>query len=66
MDEKEIIRDIQIVCKCKVIKYRAIRQAIENGADTIEKVRMKTRANTGCGKRCTPKILEMIELHKKK
>lgn len=65
MNDNDIIRDISIVCKCKAVRYKTIRIAIEEGADTIEKVREKTSANTGCGKRCTDKIHEMIREHGK-
>ena len=65
MDVNEIKRDIATVCKCKAVRYKTIRKAIEEGADTLVKVRQKTRANTGCGYACTQKILEMIELHKR-
>jgi len=63
MDSSEIIRDIQIVCKCKGVKYKTIKKAIKEGATTIEKVKAKTRANTGCGKQCTRKIKDMITEH---
>lgn len=63
MDEKQIRRDISTVCKCKAIRYKTIRKAIESGANSIEKIRKLTKANTGCGKMCTEKINEMIKIH---
>ncbi|MBF0312309.1 MAG: (2Fe-2S)-binding protein [Oligoflexia bacterium] len=60
-----IARDISTVCRCKAVKYKTIRAAIEQGADTLEKIREKTRANTGCGKSCTEKIISMIAEHKR-
>jgi NAD(P)H-nitrite reductase large subunit len=58
-----IARDMSVVCRCRAVNYKTIRRAIEQGADTIEKIQAKTRANTGCGKSCTEKILVMIEGH---
>jgi NAD(P)H-nitrite reductase large subunit len=65
MDEQAIRRDISTVCRCKAVRYKTIRLAIESGADTLEKVRRMTKANTGCGVSCTEKIQEMIKEHKK-
>ncbi len=59
--EDEIIEGLKVVCKCRAVKLRTIRDAIKGGADTLEKVRKKTRANTGCRNTCTPWILELIE-----
>jgi len=61
MDHAEIIKNIAIVCKCRAVRYKTIKNAILNGARTLAEVQMRTRANTGCGKRCTAKILEMID-----
>ncbi|MBF0361600.1 MAG: (2Fe-2S)-binding protein [Oligoflexia bacterium] len=58
--EHDIKKDFSIVCRCKAVNHKTIRKAIESGADNIEKIRAKTKANTGCGKSCTEKILEMI------
>lgn len=63
-DENNLAREISIVCKCKAIPYRTIRKAIQSGAITIEKIRIQTKANTGCGKSCTEKILRMIEKYR--
>ena len=63
MDEAQIKRDIAVVCKCKAIRHKTIRLAIEQGAESIEAVRRKTEANTGCGKDCLEKIQEMIALY---
>ena len=65
MDEVQIKRDIAVVCKCKAIRHKTIRLAIEQGAVTLEAVRRKTQANTGCGNDCTEKITEMIEMYRK-
>lgn len=64
MNDMDIIRDVSVVCKCRGVKYRTIRIAIENGADTLEAIRQKTGANSGCGQKCTAKIEEMIQKHR--
>jgi NAD(P)H-nitrite reductase large subunit len=61
MNEEEIIQNIKVICKCKAVKYKTIKDAILNGANTLELVQKKTGANTGCGRNCTDRILEMIE-----
>ena len=60
MDEEQIKRDIAVVCKCKAVRHKTIRLAIERGADSLLAVRQQTTANTGCGKDCREKILQMI------
>ena len=50
------------VCLCKVINRAAMKKAIASGADTVEKVQKATGAGSGpChGRRCTPKIEELL------
>lgn len=59
----EILDKITKVCLCKGISRASIKKAILNGAKTIEEVRKATDAGSGpCGgKRCTPKIEELLE-----
>lgn len=59
----EIMDKLTKVCLCKGISRATIKKAIENGAKTVEDVRKATGATTGgCGgKRCTPKIQELID-----
>lgn len=59
---EEILDKMTKVCICKGISRATIKKAIENGADTIEKVRKATGAGSGpCGgRRCTPKIEELL------
>lgn len=61
MDNKDLAKQFTVVCKCRAVNYKTIISAIKNGADSLEKVRSKTKANTGCRKKCTRKILEMLE-----
>ncbi len=47
------------VCHCRKISQRSIERAILLGANTVEKVRKRTSANTGCGA-CMPDVLDLI------
>lgn len=51
------------VCLCKGISRATIKKAIENGADTLDKLKKVTGAGTGgCGgRRCTPKLEELLK-----
>ncbi len=58
----QIMLEQSIVCKCKGVKYKTIKKAItEQKAKNIDDIRRLTNANTGCGKACTNKIIEMLE-----
>ncbi|MDF2673524.1 MAG: (2Fe-2S)-binding protein [Clostridiales bacterium] len=59
---EELLDKLTKVCICKAIPRSKIKEAIRNGADTLEKVQKSTGAGSGgCnGKRCSPKILELI------
>lgn len=50
------------VCLCKGISRATIKKAIADGADTIAKVQKATGAGSGSchGRRCTPKIEELL------
>lgn len=63
----EIMDKITKVCLCKGIPRATIKKAIAKGADTLEKVQKATGAGSGpCnGRRCGPKILELLEQSKK-
>ncbi len=63
---QEIIDKHTKVCICKGISRATMKKAIENNADTLEKVQKVTTAGSGpCGgRRCTPKILELLEKYK--
>lgn len=65
MDQKlneELLDKLTKVCLCKGIPRSKIKEAIKNGADTLEKVQKATGAGSGSckGTRCSPKILELI------
>jgi bacterioferritin-associated ferredoxin len=62
----EIMDKLTKICLCKGISRAAIKEAIKDGADTLEKVQKATGAGSGscCGRRCTSKILELLEQEK--
>lgn len=64
---QEIMDKITKVCLCKAIPRSTFKRIIAEGADSLEKVQKATGAGSGpCGgKRCTPKILELLENHLK-
>ena len=60
---EEIKAKIKIVCICKGIKQGRICEAIQKGANTIEKVNQQTGSgNGGCkATRCGPVIKKLLE-----
>lgn len=62
---QDILDKLTKVCICKAINRASIKKIIANGADTLEKVQRATGAGSGAcgGKRCTPKILSLLEEH---
>ncbi|MGH4117169.1 (2Fe-2S)-binding protein [Clostridium sp.] len=60
---REIMDKITKVCLCKAIPKATIKKAIQNGAKTVEDVQKATGAGSGgCkGRRCTPKIEELLK-----
>lgn len=72
IDEKkrqEIMDKLTKVCICKSIPRSVFKKAIANadGNITLEELRRITGAGSGpCGgKRCTPKILDLIEEYRR-
>lgn len=49
------------VCGCMKVSLKAVVDAVQNGADTVEKVGEVTGAGTDCG-RCKALIANIIEL----
>ncbi|MBM6859381.1 (2Fe-2S)-binding protein [Clostridium saudiense] len=62
---QEILDKITKVCVCKAISRATIKDAISNGAHTLEDVSRVTGAcNGGCkGFRCKDKIQTLIDEH---
>ncbi|MGL5574994.1 MAG: (2Fe-2S)-binding protein [Sarcina sp.] len=53
-----------MVCRCKKVSKNTIVEAIKNGADTYEKVKEQTKANTyGC-MGCRMQVKKLVELNK--
>ena len=50
----------EFYCNCRNVSEETVRQAIANGADTVEKVGEATQAGTGCG-RCKSGIQALID-----
>jgi NAD(P)H-nitrite reductase large subunit len=62
----QIIDDpLEIICFCYGITRQEIVEAALQGADSIEKIREKTKANTGCGG-CQNEVEALLEWVKKK
>jgi NAD(P)H-nitrite reductase large subunit len=59
----EILDKLTKVCLCKGISRATMKKAILNGARTVEEVRKATGAGSGScgGRRCTPKIEQLLE-----
>lgn len=51
------------VCLCKSINRATMKKVIAGGAKTVAEVQKATGAGSGscCGRRCTPKIQELID-----
>jgi len=60
---QEILDKLTKVCLCKAISKASIKKTIASGASTLEKVQKASGAGSGAcsGKRCTPKILSLLE-----
>lgn len=66
MTEEQIKDRLTKTCPCRQVTRATIKAAIKEGADTLEKIKDKTGATTGCckGRRCKGSIEELIERHK--
>lgn len=65
---EEIMDKLTKVCLCKAIPRSKMKEAIKNGAITVEEVQKATGAGSGpCGgRRCTPKIEVLLEKYSDK
>ncbi|MGL6173466.1 MAG: (2Fe-2S)-binding protein [Cellulosilyticaceae bacterium] len=63
IDEQAIKDRLTKTCPCRVVTRAAIKEAIANGADTVEKIKRVTGAMTGSckGKRCQSSIEALLE-----
>lgn len=62
-ENQDILDKYTKVCICKAISKSTMKKTIKEGANTLEKVQKATTAGSGscAGKRCTPKILKLLE-----
>lgn len=62
-ENQDILDKYTKVCICKAISKSTMKKTIKEGANTLEKVQKATTAGSGScgGKRCTPKILKLLE-----
>ena len=60
-----ILDKLTKTCTCKLITRAKIKEAIKNGASTIEDVQKATGAGSGpCkGKNCSSRIYELLKKH---
>lgn len=66
-DKQALIMDkMTKICLCKGIPRSTMKKVILEGAKTVEDVRKATGAGSGScgGKRCTPKIQQLLDDHK--
>ncbi|MBE6023551.1 MAG: (2Fe-2S)-binding protein [Cellulosilyticum sp.] len=63
MTEQEIKDRLTKTCPCRQVTRATIKAAIAEGADTLDKIKAKTGAMTGCchGTRCTESIRGLLE-----
>lgn len=63
MDQQDIIDGLKPICLCRNVKKRVFLKHIAAGKRTLEELRSATGAGSGpCGgKRCTPKILALLD-----
>lgn len=58
--EKEVQAILENACRCRNVSIKEVVNAVQNGADTVEKVSEITKAGTGCG-RCKGLINNIID-----
>lgn len=67
IDEQAIKDRLTKTCPCRVVTRAAIKEAIANGADTLDKIRRATGAMSGScrGRRCQSSIEELLETYER-
>ena len=58
-----VTEDDKVICNCKNVTLGEIKTAIANGASTVDEIKEKTSAGTGCGK-CTGLLEKILEIQK--
>jgi len=66
--EQQIIEGLKPLCLCKGIRKSVFLKHIAAGLRTLEELQRATGAGSGSckGKRCTPRIVELLEEQRKK
>lgn len=61
--QKEVMDKLTKTCVCKVVTRAKVKEAIRNGARTLDQVKAATGAGTGScgGARCVYKIYELLD-----
>jgi len=64
--EQQIIDGLKVICQCKGIRKSVFLKHIKAGFTTVAELKKATGAGTGSckGKQCTPRIAEILRLHK--
>lgn len=65
---EQVMDKLTKVCLCKAISRAKMKEVIFNGAKTVQEVQKATGAGSGscCGRRCTPKIEELLQKYSSK
>ena len=50
----------EVICFCQNVTSGMIKNAVDNGATTLEEVQKITGAGTGCGS-CNDKVRQLVE-----
>ncbi len=68
MKEDEIIDGLKTICYCKGIPKKIFKRHLAAGVRTLTEMRLATGAGSGnCkGRRCTPRILALLQEAKEK
>jgi len=53
-------KDSDIICYCQEITYKVIKDAIKNGAKTVDEITDQTEAGLACGG-CIEQLEEILE-----
>ena len=63
MKEQQIIDGLKPICLCKGVKKSVFLKHIKAGLMTVEELKKATGAGAGSckGKRCTPRITELLK-----
>ena len=50
----------KVVCNCRNVTIGMIKNAVDNGANTLEEVQKITKAGTACGS-CVDNVRQLVE-----